>query len=136
GRAVAGHRTGVAEAEIHVLAPVHVDHAVADCAFDGDREAAGPQHHPGHRHAADQRALRTLVQLGRARVLGAEALQLRVEELRQSSAVDHRFQSGLHACRTSTCGRPPEYGTVTTSVWLVGSNAPPLARIVDPGAHT
>lgn len=45
------------------------------------------------------------MELSRARMLGAEALELRVEQSSQPRAVDsraYRFQSGLHPWRTIT----------------------------------
>ena len=75
-RGVAGHRAGVAEAEVDVLVAVDVGEARALGLGREDREAAGPAHHPVHRHAAEQRVLRLLAERVGARVLGAEALEL------------------------------------------------------------
>ena len=51
---VAGHRPGVAEAEVDVLVAVEVRQPGAACAPQVEREAAGPLVHPGHRHPAEQ----------------------------------------------------------------------------------
>jgi len=53
---------------------VDVYHAVALGAIGDDRVAACPQHHPRHRHAAEQRAVGALEELRRPRVLRSEAV--------------------------------------------------------------
>jgi hypothetical protein len=78
---VAGHGAGVAEAEVDVLMPIDVAEARALGLGGEHREAAGPADHPVHRHAAEQVAARLLGQLERARVLGAEALELAGRQL-------------------------------------------------------
>ncbi len=54
-RRVAGHRAGVAEAEVDVLVAVDVDDPRACRLLDEDREAAGPARHPAHRDAEQER---------------------------------------------------------------------------------
>ena len=86
---VAGHRAGVAEAEVDVLVAVDVGEARALGLGREHGEAAGPAHHPVHRHAAEQRVLRLLGERVGARVLGAEALELAGHQLikRHRSAI-------------------------------------------------
>ena len=81
---MARHRAGVAETEVDVLVPVHVAEARALRIGCEDREAAGPPDHPVHRNAAEQRPLRPLAQLRRARMLVAEPLQLTLHQLLES----------------------------------------------------
>ncbi len=54
-RRVAGHGAGVAEAEIDVAMPVHVEQLGAVSLAHERRESAGPFCHPIHGHSAKQR---------------------------------------------------------------------------------
>jgi hypothetical protein len=75
-RRVAGHRAGVAEREVDVAVAVDVLDGRAARRRRVHRMAADPLRHPGHRHAAEQRAAGALEQLARARVGGGEAVAL------------------------------------------------------------
>ncbi len=86
--AVARHRAGVAEAEVHVLVPVDVGEARPVRLVDVDRELTRPAHHPVHGHAVQQRAARALEDLERAGVSLAERRQLAAHQLAQPGAVD------------------------------------------------
>jgi hypothetical protein len=77
---MAGHRAGVAQAQVDVLVAVHVAKASAARLGGEHRIAARPAHHPVHLHATEQRALRPLDEPVRARVLGAESLELALHE--------------------------------------------------------
>ena len=68
GGAVAGHRPGVAEAEVDVLVAVDVAEPGAGGLVDEQRERAGPADHPVHRDAVEERSLRPLEQLARSGV--------------------------------------------------------------------
>jgi hypothetical protein len=67
-RPVAGHRARVAEAEIHVGVPVDVRDPGAFRPLGEDGKAPRPEHHPRHRHAAEERVECALIQLARPRV--------------------------------------------------------------------
>src|SRR4029079_16840442 len=77
---MAGHRSGVAQAEVDVFVPVDVREARAVRFRREDREATRPADHPRHRHAAQQRPARLDGQLAGARMLALETLELAVEE--------------------------------------------------------
>ena len=96
---VAGHRAGVAEAEVDVLVAVDVAEARALRLVREHREAAGPARHPVHGHAAEQRAPRLLRQGERARVLGAEALELAGHQIIDSG---HGWRLSQEAARVAT----------------------------------
>ena len=61
-RAVAGHRPGVAEAEVDVFVAVDAGEAGAGGLVDEQRKRAGPLDHPVHRHAVEERGLGPLVE--------------------------------------------------------------------------
>jgi hypothetical protein len=67
---------------------------------DEYREAARPSPHPAHRYAADERGLRLREQLGRARVLGTEAIELLGVRGGEAVAVDGA--AGSHAATLPT----------------------------------
>ncbi len=103
-RRVARHRARVAEAEVDVLVPVHVDHARADRLGDEDGEAPGPARHPAHGNAAEERAPSLLEELERARVLGTKPLLLAPEQLVEPGAVEPRRCDLRHQeSFTATC---------------------------------
>ena len=81
---VAGHRAGVAEAEVDVLVAVDVDEARAVRLGGEDREAARPAIIQGIGTPESSDAARARRELARARVLALEALELALEE-----RVDH-----------------------------------------------
>ena len=80
-RRMAGHRPGVAEAEVGVDVAVDVDELRPLGALEEDREIPRPARHPVHRHAGEQRILGALVQRARARVRVGEALALAREQV-------------------------------------------------------
>ena len=84
-RRVAGHRAGVAEAEVDVGVAVDVDQGVALGVVEDDRVGARPAGHPVHRHAGEQRPLGGVAQLARAGVGVGEAAQLAPHQTRGSS---------------------------------------------------
>ena len=88
GRGVAGHRPGVAEAEVDVFDSVDVGEPGARRLGHEDGEGARPLGHPRHRHAGQERAPAALEQLARARMLGDEALLLGSEQLVEPLAID------------------------------------------------
>src|SRR5260370_20000150 len=61
---VAGHGAGVAEAEIDIIAAVHVGKVCAFGGFDEDGESASPFFHPVHGDAAEEGGLSALVESG------------------------------------------------------------------------
>ena len=87
-RSVAGHRPGVAEAEVDVVVAVDAAERGAGRGLDVERERPGPLDHPGHRHALEERGLGALVELGRARVLARERLALGGMELGETGPID------------------------------------------------
>ena len=94
-RRVAGHRAGVAEAQVDVLVAVDVGEAGAGRPRDEDRERARPLDHPVHRHAGRAATAGALVELLRARVQLAEALLLAGLQPGQPVAVDGRAVIGV-----------------------------------------
>ena len=76
-RAVAGHRPGVAEAEVDVLVAVDAGEPGARGRLDEQGERTGPLDHPVHRHAVEERRLGALVQGVGAWMLGGEARRSR-----------------------------------------------------------
>src|SRR5712664_701493 len=70
---VAGHGAGVAEAEVDVIAAVHVGKVRAFGGFDEHGESAGPFFHPVHGNAAEEGGLSALVESGGFWVIGEEA---------------------------------------------------------------
>ncbi len=92
---VAGHRAGVAQAEVDVVVPVHVGQPGTGRRLDEHREPARPPGHPRHRHAGEQRALRVGRERGRARVVLDEASFLVAAQRRQPVTVDHRSKVSL-----------------------------------------
>ena len=87
-RSVTGHRPRVAQAEIHVLVPIHIRQAGPRCAGRERGETARPAHHPGHRHATDEGALPAAEQLRGHRVLIGEPAQFPVGQFRQPLPAD------------------------------------------------
>ena len=77
---VPGHRARVPQAEIDVLDAVDVPEPRARGLAGKDREAAGPAHHPVHRHSGEERRARTPRERRRARMLPLEPLQLALEQ--------------------------------------------------------
>ena len=88
GGAVAGHRAGVAEAEVDVVVPVDAGDVRAGGALDEGWERAGPLDHPVHRDAVEERRLRPLEQLAGPRMGPGEAVQLGRHETVEAGAVD------------------------------------------------
>jgi hypothetical protein len=86
---VTGHGARVAEREVDVLVAVQVRHAGAARVVEIEREAAGREVHPGHRHPAEQVRAGRGVRGGRAGVGGGEGGALAVEERAQARTVDH-----------------------------------------------
>ena len=84
---VAGHGTGVAQAEVDVVAAVNVSEVRAFGGFDEDGECAGPFFHPVHGDAAKEGGLGALVESGGFGVVGKEAGFFMRVELFQSGAV-------------------------------------------------
>jgi hypothetical protein len=78
---VAGHRPGVAEAEVDVLVAVDVGERGAGRRGREHRMGASPLAHPRHRDAGEQRALRLIEELARAAMGGGETLLLSAEEV-------------------------------------------------------
>jgi len=71
------------KAEVDVLEPVGVTEARAGRLDREDREAAGPAHHPVHRHAAEQVRPRAARQVAGTRVVAFEPGELVVEQALQ-----------------------------------------------------
>jgi len=65
---MARHRAGVAEAEVDVLDPVHVDEACALGRLDEHGKPSGPLAHPVHRHALEEVPMSAPGQLARPRM--------------------------------------------------------------------
>ena len=83
GRAMAGHRAGVAEAQVDVVVPIHARCVGAAGRLQEERERTRPLDHPVHGHAVEQARAGAFVQrtspwvpLGKCRQL---ALEERVE---------------------------------------------------------
>jgi hypothetical protein len=93
---MAGHRPGVAEAEVDDLVAVDVDDAVAVRPLEEDRVAADPHLHPLHRHAADQVAARFGEALARPRGALGEQRALAREDAAEERAVDRDAVGGGH----------------------------------------
>ncbi len=88
GRAVAGHRPRIAEAEVDVVVPIDAAERGTRRGLDVEGERPGPLDHPGHRHALEEGGLGTLVELGRARVLPRERLALGGMEFGETGPID------------------------------------------------
>ena len=86
--AVAGHRPGVAEAEIDVLVAVDAGEPGAGGFLDEQGERARPADHPVHRDAVQERCLGALVQLLGARMFGDEARGLVGHVARETRAIE------------------------------------------------
>ena len=93
---VAGHRTGVAEAEIDVVMAVDAVKARARGRFHEEGKGRRPLAHPVHRDAVEERVLRLLEQLGGAGVSGAEAIRLLGHQAREAGSVDGVWSVGRH----------------------------------------
>jgi hypothetical protein len=87
-RGVAGHRPGVAKAEVDVGVAVDVGEPRARCLGDEDGKSARPLGHPRHRHAGQKRLAPPLEQLPRAGMLRDEALLLGAKERAQPRAIE------------------------------------------------
>ena len=75
-RRVAGHRAGVAEAEVDVAATVDIGEMGALRGFYEEWEWAGPFLHPVHGHPTEQRGQRALIKSGRLGMIGDESPSL------------------------------------------------------------
>ena len=62
GRSVTSHRTGIAEAEIDVVVPVHVGEVGTRGDIDIEREGTCPLDHPVHGHAVEQRRASAVIE--------------------------------------------------------------------------
>ena len=69
---MAGHRAGIAEAEIDILVAVNVSEVRAVSFRNEDWKFAGPFFHPIHGYAAEERALGAFVERGGSRAGGDE----------------------------------------------------------------
>ena len=74
GKPVAGHRPGVAEAEVDVAQAVDVGEVGAAGRVEEDRERPGPPGHPRHRNTTEQVGLGLFGQYRRSWMGGDEAL--------------------------------------------------------------
>ena len=99
-RRVAGHCPGITKAEVGIAVAVNVDQFSALGALDedwkatripGNRRSRRPFVHPVHRHPADERLLRLLVELGRARSRCSKTIQFGTCQLGQLIAVNPRL---------------------------------------------
>jgi hypothetical protein len=84
---VASHRTGVAEAEVDVVAAVHVGAVRATGGFYEDGKSAGPFVHPVHWDAAEERGLGAEVKFGGAGMICDETFFFALMEGVQARAV-------------------------------------------------
>jgi len=87
-RRVAGHRAGVAEAEVDVVVAVDVDEMRAAGGFYEDGESAGPFVHPVHGNAAKEGRLGSKIEFSGTRMPGNEALFFASVERLKFGAVD------------------------------------------------
>ena len=107
---MAGHRTGVAEAEIDVLTPADVREAAAAGIGHEQREAPRPLRHPVHRHAGEKVLTGPRGELERARMLVGEPLLLARVESDETVAAHVRRMETIFARH-----EPRGAGTSTTS---------------------
>jgi hypothetical protein len=85
---VAGHGSGVAEAEVGVAVAVDVEEVRSLRLANEWREGAGPFHHPVHGHAGQQRLARALEQHLRLRALIDKLLLLTLHQGLQAGSID------------------------------------------------
>ena len=95
-RAVAGHRAGVAEAEVDVVVAVDVVEVGARGVLHVEREGARPLHHPVHRDAGEERTPGALVKRPGARVTVDEVGPLAGHQSGEAGAVEDGH--GDHRC--------------------------------------
>ena len=107
GQAVAGHRAGVAEAEVDVVDAVDVGEAAAAGGLHEQRERPRPPGHPRHRHAGQQVLAGLRGEPRRGRVQVDEALLL----LGVQRAPAASRSSGVTASLTARCRRTWSRGT-------------------------
>ena len=105
---MAGHRAGVAEAEVDVLVPVDVTEPRAGRLLDEHREGARPLGHPVHRDAGEERPARSLEELQRTRVRLFEEPLLAGLEVGEAGSVDGR-DGHRRLRRTGWLGVDPVY---------------------------
>ncbi len=87
-RRVSGHRPGVTQAEVDVLAAVDVGEPCPACLGNEDGVRAGPLAHPRHRDPRQEIGLGPLEQLTRPRMVLLEAVELAPHEVVQARPVD------------------------------------------------
>ena len=128
--AVAGHRPGVAEAEIDVLVAVDAGEPGAGGFLDEQGERAGPADHPVHRDAVEERCLGALVQLLGARMFGDEARGLVGHVARETRAIERAEgrHPGRMARRRTAVSAIPAGATSARSVGAAGEAADRAGR--------
>ncbi len=88
GGRMAGHRSGIAEAEIDVFAAVHVGEVRAVSFGDENRKSSSPLFHPVHGDAAHQGMAGALVEGGGFGMFGDELRVFAQLETLEAGAVD------------------------------------------------
>ena len=107
GRPVAGHRTGVTEAEVDVVVAVDALEMGALGRLDIRREGPGPLDHPGHGHAFEERPTSTRVKRRGTWMLLGEAGHLARHQAGEAVAIEAGVvrhgpsMAGLSGCRAA-----------------------------------
>jgi hypothetical protein len=112
-RAVAGHRAGVAQAEVDVLVSVDAGEPGTGGLIDEQGKRAGPFDHPVHRHAVEEGRLGALVECVRTRMFGREPSGLVGHVAGETPAVEGtgRHHPGRMARRRFAVSAIPDVGT-------------------------
>jgi hypothetical protein len=104
-RAVPGHRTRVAQAEVDVLVAVDIGEVGPSSILDEEREGSRPLDHPVHRDAVEKGALGTLEQRLRPRIRTLEGRHLGSHEPLHPGAIQDR--AACHGCSFPGADRRP-----------------------------
>jgi len=86
---MAGHRTGVAKADIDLVETINVGEMCTAGVFEEDRERARPSRHPRHWNASEEIDPSFLGEYGGCRVGDDEAFRLFGSKPPQHLSIDH-----------------------------------------------
>jgi len=103
-RRVAGHRPGVAKAEVDVGASVDVGDAVPVRLREVHWEAAWPDRHPAHRDPGEQAAPRVIVEFERTWVTGDVRAALAFQQRAEAPAVERAERAAVGGAGRSRGG--------------------------------
>ena len=117
-QAVAGHRPGVAEAEVDVVEAVDIGEVGTVGRVEEERERARPAGHPRHRHAAEQVGLGLFGKHCRARMGGDEALLFLGVAGGENLSINHEhsIHDGIARCQAEF-DNLASHGLASRTVW-------------------